>query len=580
MTKKIICIICGENISMQIDLDELTISTDCINDHHFRKIPFNTYYNLIPNSIKDEINLDKRNKYVFYCRICQKNVELKNINEHNKHDGIKLSLREFLSRDNCIEFNSCIIHKNFGKYLEQINKVIKDFQDWKNKLDKKFDIYIEFLNNLYNLEKYYFDDALNKIDETDKELKNNFNKEIFYDYESLIGIKEIYRINNNIKKFLHDYNNKTNFSKLSYFFINKLSDINEENYPAEKNIEPYYKGNKCYFSEEINYKEERSDNLFPLIKNLFSNCENLVGYDPRYFDENGKEFSDNELGDPNFHKFLLKVKNKFPYIKHLSRMRNKSYFSCSVSNQIIIIKNNNSQAEIINEIICDDNSNNNLSKAILSLQLTNKKLIGITEEYFHIFNFKRLNNNEEDNYKNCKLYKKIKLLEKIDDIIQVSHKFFCTFSQKTMKLSFWNIKYMEIISIIGNISTTPNNSRIIHLLNPSSFLITGSNYIYILSIDNMELISKIQTYGLISAFCPLPKNGILCAEIVFNFGPSNPFKNEMNEYNLVQYQINGNEIKKISEKNKVHKDAIRNVYYLGNNVILSCTSNDEVKIWY
>ena len=46
MTKKIICLICGENISMQIDLDELTISTDCKNDHHFRKIPFNTYYNL------------------------------------------------------------------------------------------------------------------------------------------------------------------------------------------------------------------------------------------------------------------------------------------------------------------------------------------------------------------------------------------------------------------------------------------------------------------------------------------------------------------------------------------------------
>ena len=73
------------------------------------------------------------------------------------------------------------MHKNFGKYLEKINKVIKDFQDWKNKLDKKFDIYIQFLNNLYNLEKYYFDDALNKFDEQ----KNNFNKDIFYDYESL-----------------------------------------------------------------------------------------------------------------------------------------------------------------------------------------------------------------------------------------------------------------------------------------------------------------------------------------------------------------------------------------------------------
>ena len=120
-------------------------------------------------------------------------------------------------------------------------------------------------------------------------------------------------------------------------------------------------------------------------------------------------------------------------------MRKKSYFSCSVSNQIIIIKNNNSQAEIINEIICDDNSNNNLSKTILSLQLTNKKLIGITEEYFHIFNFKQLNYNEEDNYKNCKLDKRIKLLEKIDDIIQVSPKFFFFFFQKTMRLYFLDI---------------------------------------------------------------------------------------------------------------------------------------------
>ena len=55
MKKKLICLICGENTSMQLDLNELTISTDCMNEHHIRKIPFNTYYKLIPNSIQDNI---------------------------------------------------------------------------------------------------------------------------------------------------------------------------------------------------------------------------------------------------------------------------------------------------------------------------------------------------------------------------------------------------------------------------------------------------------------------------------------------------------------------------------------------
>ena len=97
----------------------------------------------------------------------------------------------------------------------------------------------------------------------------------------------------------------------------------------------------------------------------------------------------------------------------------------------------------------------------------------------------------------------------------------------------------------------------------------------------MELKLKIKSEGLISSFCLLPRNGLLCAEIVFNYRPnSNPFNRSNNDYNLVQYQINENEIKKISEKINVHKDVIRNLFYLGNNIILSSSLNDELKIWY
>jgi hypothetical protein len=194
MVKKLICLTCGENVSMQMDLDKLKISTDCKNEHHFREIPFNAYYNYLPNY--NNIN-ENKNKYVFYCYICHKNVEIKNIEKHNGHDGIKLAIKEFLTKEKCIEYYSFIKHKNFNKELEKINQVIKDFNEWKIMLDKKFIIFKQFLKYLYEIEKYFFEDLL----------KNENKEEIYYDYESLINMKEIYMINNSIKNFRHDYSN-------------------------------------------------------------------------------------------------------------------------------------------------------------------------------------------------------------------------------------------------------------------------------------------------------------------------------------------------------------------------------------
>jgi len=570
MVKKLICLTCGENVSMQMDLDKLKISTDCKNEHHFREIPFNAYCNYLPNY--NDVN-ENKNKYVFYCYICHKNVEIKNIEKHNGHDGIKLAIKEFLPKEKCIEYYSSIKHKNFNKELEKINQVIKDFNEWKIMLDKKFIIFKQFLKYLYEIEKYFFEDLL----------KNENKEEIYYDYESLINIKEIYMINNSIKNFRHDYSNiNSNFSKMSYFFINKIKDINEEeNNMTLKNIELYYKGNKCYFNEELKYKSEKNDNIFPLIKNLFQNCKPFVGYDSRYFKENENDNSPYKLDDPNFHKFLLKVKNNFPNIKHISTMRNKSYFSCAAGKNIIILKNNEAKMEIINTINCSNFTDND--NILLSLELSNKKLIGISEEYIKIFDsfYSSINNIDIDEYyKNYFITKKIILLNKVDDIIQISSKLFCTYSQKISQIFFWDIKYMEIVTKLGEIRSLQNNSKYLHLIDNSNLLITGEEYIYIISIVNLEIKAKIKSDGLISSFCLLPKNGIICGEIVINYGPYSPFNKENNEYNLVQYQINEKGIKKISEKKKVHKDVIRNLYYLGNNIILSCSINDELKIWY
>ena len=571
MVKKLICLTCGENVAIQIDLNKLSISTDCKNEHHFRHIPFNIYYNFLPNYIKEENN-NSKNKYIFYCYICQKNVELNKIEEHNRHDGIKLSIKEFLTKEKLIEYYISIKHKNFNKELEKINQLIKDLNEWKKILDEKYIIFNKFLNNLYEIEKKFYEDIL-KYDYDEEEK--------FYDYETLMNIKEIYFLNNEFKSFRHDYNNNinSNFSKLSYFFINKIKDVNEsENNISIKDIELYYKGNKCYFNEEIKYKKERNDNIFPLLKKLFQNCKNFIGYDPRYFQEKENEDFYDKLDDKDFHSFLLQIKNKFPKINHISKMRNRSFYSCSNGEQIIIIKKNKDKMEIINTLNCNIFTN----KILFSLELSNKRLLGISEEFIQIFDsFNSDINTPEEYYKNYFFSTKIILLNSIDDIIQISPKLFCIFSRKLSKLFFYDINYMEIITIISNIIATKGNSYYMHLLNDSSLLITGNEYIYVLSIINMELKLKIKSEGLISSFCLLPRNGLLCAEIVFNYRPnSNPFNRSNNDYNLVQYQINENEIKKISEKINVHKDVIRNLFYLGNNIILSSSFNDELKIWY
>ena len=219
MQKNFTCLICGENISIQIDLNKLNISTDCKNRHHFREIPLNDFYKFLPQSKYKENN---NNEFIFYCFICQKNVDLANIGQHNGHDGIELSLNEFLSKRDWIEFNKNIMKNNFDNQLNKIEKIIKDYTNWKNKFDTKFNILIKFFETLYQLEKNIFNNIITK----------NKNQENYFDYELLTNIKEIYRINNDITNYRRNYEgffNNNNFNKLSYFILSKINDINEQN---------------------------------------------------------------------------------------------------------------------------------------------------------------------------------------------------------------------------------------------------------------------------------------------------------------------------------------------------------------
>ena len=589
MLKNFVCLVCGENISIQIDLNNLTISSDCKNHHHFREMQFDDYYKFLPNSNIKEHNIN--NNYVFYCYICQKNVSLSNIKDHNGHDGIKLSLNEFLSKPDCIDFNSNILKNDFSKELNVLEKIIKDYTEWKIKFDKKFNILTKFFQQLYELEKNIFTQITN----------NNINNGTSYDYELLMNIKEIYRINHDIKEYRKNYEgffNNNNFNKLSYFLVNKIKDINEYNEISFKDINMYYKDNKCFFNEEIKYKKERKDNIFPYIKKLFQDCKHLVGYDLNYF--NGDFYSNDiynkniiKLNDKIFQYFLLKIKNLYPKINHLSHMRDKSYFLVSIEKKIIIIKTNLFDAQNEANFIMNEIKNiscfhyDDLTDIMFSLELTNKSIISFSEKYMYIYESYTSEEDEEmennDNYyNNYFLKKKIPLKKQIDEVMQISSELFCTYSFLLMEIDFYSIENMEIITKLEGIEGTPGpvGTRYMTMIRKDLLIITGAEKISIISLKQMNIKAKIKTSGLVSTFCLLPNNGLLCGEINFDYNPNSPWNKGDNKYSLVQYQINENEIKRVSKKDDAHGDIIRSVFYFENNIIVSCSTKGELKIWY
>ena len=574
------CLICGEEISLQINLSKFTISTDCKNKHHFREMPLNDYFQYLNNHPITTNHKNNQFTPIFYCFNCQENIPLSNIQLHNGHNGIKLTMDEFLTKEETNYFNKKIIGKNLDIELEKISKIINDFEEWKKEFDIKYDYLLSFYKNLLKFEKNYLTN-----------LNENFN------YENLINIKEILRINNELFLAKRNYEglfNKNNFNKINYYIMNKIHGISDNysnsfnNIDNKINLKIYYEGNNCFFNEEIKYKNERKENLFPALMSLIKNSKGLDGLELRYFKDNNlneKYTIENLLLDEKFQKLLQTIKNDFVNINHFSQMRNKSDFICSVLNRGIIILhtnildfNKNNINSNYNYEIIDSFSNMENEDTSHSLELTNNLIVSISKKYIYIW--ETLIDIPET--KQYFINKKIKIKNKIDDIIQVTNDLFCTYSLKLREIHFYDIKNLELILKMKDFEGTTGNSRYMTMINEEFLFFGGAEKIYLISVKDFEIRKEITTTGLISSFCLLNNNCVLCGEIIFDYSSNNPYNRESNKYNLVQYQINAREFKRISVKEKVHNDIIRTLIYFKNNFILSYSNSkkDPIKIWY
>ena len=188
--------------------------------------------------------------------------------------------------------------------------------------------------------------------------------------------------------------------------------------------------------------------------------------------------------------------------------------------------------------------------------------------------------------KNCEKYeilKKYDNSDKILDIFEINSDLFCTSCIHVENLNFYSIEKNILIKKIKKIkfSWKQNCLCLINIKNKIILFIGGFRYIYLIDIDLLELINKVQLEyknEIINSVCLLKNNEeniIICG--------NEYYIKESNETNngLLQFQFTDEEeliIEKVSSLKNLHEDSITSIIHLEDNKILTGSLDKNIKI--
>ena len=183
---------------------------------------------------------------------------------------------------------------------------------------------------------------------------------------------------------------------------------------------------------------------------------------------------------------------------------------------------------------------------------------------------------------------KYEILEKYDnsdkilDIFEINYDLFCISCIHVENLNFYSIEKKLLIKKIKKIkfSWKQNCLCLLNIKNKTILFIGGFRYIYLIDIDLLELINKVQLENkneIINSVCLLKNNTeniIICGNEYYI-----KEKNETNN-GLLQFQFIDEEeliIEKISSLKNLHEDSITSIIFLDNK-ILTGSLDKNIKI--
>ena len=194
------------------------------------------------------------------------------------------------------------------------------------------------------------------------------------------------------------------------------------------------------------------------------------------------------------------------------------------------------------------------------IELKNKKLVSCSCDKSIIF-YNRDNNNE---------YKKEYSFNTNGDngpIIQTKDNEICyqDFNNKS-SICFYDLSEKKTINVINNINIISCIYDSLLMISKDLLLVTGFNEFSIINVNSHSLIKTIDVSdsGSICVACLLNKNMLLTGD---------------DNKRILQWKIEGDNLKLISKKESAHDKDINTLLKLGEGMILSGSSDNFVKIW-
>ena len=449
------------------------------------------------------------------------------------------------------------------------NEIINIILENKNKKNQKKNLKNKKKENKFfnSNEENNFKNSLNKIN-----INNNNNSEIFTN-NNIINNNEINEENKSIIN-LNIHNIKNDNFKNEYF-LNILNEQNKKLFLLEnkiKNLENNIEELQIE-NQKLNEKIENknineqiiSDNIITNNDDDFNyenkNNNNLIIENMKMITLPGKNINHclilNEnkicinidsiilIFDINSNKILESINEK-KNIKNLINISNYLILNYKKTSNIIVYKLNKNEIKFVQKI------NEFNSNQIISFD--DETFISCSNE--KVILFYKLNN--KMNF--CVDLKLVGHQNSINCICKISNNKIVSFSQNEKKLYFWNIKdknYSKFIEELINI----NN---IYYINENYILLIGDSFIYIIDINNKNLLKNILNIkNPITSFLNLQNNNFLLGDL----------KGYL--YCIYYYKNNF----EITKRIRLYQAILNNIVKKDENIIVTSNSIENILIF-
>ena len=254
----------------------------------------------------------------------------------------------------------------------------------------------------------------------------------------------------------------------------------------------------------------------------------------------------------------LSIKENSNGVSFFTQLKNDKIISCSWDNTINIIKLINENKYKVEQKLIGHSS-----YVCNVIEIRENELISVScDKTMKIW---ELNNNKFE----CTKTITFQNSGDYSNILKINENEFVTSSCGDKCIKFWKSNDFSNIETINNIETNWN-FRTLCMIKDDILCVGGINSkgFYLINIINHQLIKNIIGPKMIFSIYECCDGLFLCS-----------IKNENDNFAIVKYKYENQEMKKIVEKENIHKGEIPTCFELNNGIIVSGGDDNLIKLW-